>query len=81
MIEIVGIIAGILTTASFVPQVVKILKTNDAKSISLGMYTMFSAGVFLWLIYGFLIGSISMIICNAVTLPLALVILYKKVKG
>ncbi len=81
MPEIIGIIAGVLTTASFIPQVIKIIKTNDTKSISFWMYAMFASGVLMWLIYGFLINSFSIILANSITLPLALIILYKKVKA
>ncbi len=79
MIEIIGLIAGTLTTISFIPQVIKILKSNDTKSISLLMYSIFSTGVLLWLIYGLMVNSISIIISNSITLPLTLVILYKKI--
>lgn len=78
--EIIGLIAGAFTTACFIPQVIKIISTNDTKSISLGMYSMFSAGVSLWLIYGLMMKSPSIIMANAVTLPLSLIILWKKIK-
>lgn len=80
MTEIIGIIAGILTTISFVPQVVRVLKTNDTKSISKAMYICFSLGVCLWLVYGFLINSFAVIAANIITLPMALIILWKKLK-
>jgi MtN3 and saliva related transmembrane protein len=81
MVEILGIIAGCFTTLSFIPQVIKVIKTKDTESISLLMYSLFTCGVLLWLVYGFLIGSLSIIAANAVTLPLAIIILWYKVRG
>jgi len=78
MDEIIGYFAASLTTLSFLPQAAKVIKTRDTKSISLIMYILFSAGVALWLVYGILLGNLPIIIANAVTLALALVILYFK---
>ena len=79
--EIIGTFAGILTTASFLPQAIKSIKAENTKSISLLMYSTFSVGVILWLFYGIAVGSNSIIIANAVTVPLALIILYKKISN
>jgi MtN3 and saliva related transmembrane protein len=75
-----GFIAGILTTAAFVPQVVKIWKTKHARDISLGMFAIFSSGVLLWLFYGIEIGAMPVIVSNAITLGLSLTILVFKIK-
>ena len=48
----IGMIAAVIGTCSFVPQVIQIVKTKDTSSISLGMYMMFVAGIALWLIHG-----------------------------
>jgi MtN3 and saliva related transmembrane protein len=76
----VGLLAGVLTTISFVPQVVKIWKTKQARDISLGMFAIFSGGVLLWLLYGIGIGALPVIVANAVTLGLSLTILVFKIK-
>lgn len=76
----VGSIAGILTTLAFVPQVIKVLKTKDTSSLSLGMYSMQVLGVFLWLIHGIVIQDIALLVANAVTLCLALIIFVCKLK-
>jgi MtN3 and saliva related transmembrane protein len=76
--ELIGMMAGTLTTVSFVPQVLKTWKSRSAKDISLGMFLMFSLGVTLWLIYGFGIASMPVILANAITLVLALSILLMK---
>ena len=79
-IEIIGFIAAILTTASFVPQVYKIWKTKSAQGVSLSMFLIFFTGVSLWFVYGVLLGSFSMIIANTITGILALMIVYFKFK-
>lgn len=81
MITSIGFIAAILTTASFLPQAIKTIKTKDTKGISLLMYILFSAGILLWFVYGLLIHDIAIILANAVTLIFALIILYYKLKN
>jgi MtN3 and saliva related transmembrane protein len=76
----IGLLAAMGTTLSFLPQALKIIKTKDTKSISLSMYILFVSGVFLWLIYGVLRQDVPVIIANAVTLILASLILYFKIK-
>jgi MtN3 and saliva related transmembrane protein len=79
--SILGYIAAVLTTVSFLPQVTHIYKTRDTSAISLSMYLMFSIGVFLWFIYGVLIHAWPMVIANGITLLLALTILFLKIKN
>ena len=76
--ELLGLIAGTLTTLAFLPQVIKIWKSRSAHDISLGMFLLFSAGVALWLVYGIRLGAIPIIAANAVTLALSLAILGMK---
>jgi len=75
-----GIVAGTLTTVSFVPQLVKVLETKSAGDISSGMFLIFCAGVSLWLVYGILLHDGPIIISNTVTLALASTILILKIK-
>ena len=75
-----GLIAGVFTTAAFVPQVIKIWKSKNARDISLGMFVIFSTGVLLWLFYGIQIGAMPIVIANAITLGLSLTILVFKIK-
>jgi MtN3 and saliva related transmembrane protein len=79
-IELLGIMAGILTTTSFIPQVLHVLKTKSTKDISLSMFTIFSSGVFCWLIYGILKHSPAMIMSNAFVFVLASIILILKIR-
>ena len=80
MPTILGLGAGFLTTAAFVPQVVKIWKEKSARDISLHTYATFTLGVGLWLAYGILKQEPPIIIWNAVTLVLAGAILAMKVR-
>lgn len=77
--EIIGIAAGFCTTASFVPQVLHTWRTRSVEDISLRMYLLLCFGVALWLIYGILVGSLSVVLANAVTLVLAASVLFMKV--
>jgi MtN3 and saliva related transmembrane protein len=63
-----GFLAGLLTTISFLPQVVKTWKSRSASDLSLGMFFVFSVGVICWLVYGLLLQEMPMILWNAVTL-------------
>lgn len=67
-----------MTTLAFLPQVVKTLRTRETRSISLGMYLLFTAGVFLWLLYGIRLHALPMILANGITLLLSFVLLVAK---
>jgi len=69
-----------LTTTAFVPQALQSLKTRDLSGISLPMYSLFSLGVLGWLIYGLLIDCWPVIAANSITLILACIVLYLKIK-
>jgi MtN3 and saliva related transmembrane protein len=76
--EILGYVAAFLTTAAFLPQTIKTIRSRDTSSISLAMYVMFSTGIVLWLIYALLIESMPMIICNIITFVFSVTILTLK---
>lgn len=78
--DLLGLVAGTLTTIAFVPQVVKTWRTRSTRDISLGMFATFGAGVALWLLYGIAIGSWPVMLANAVTFVLALLILFLKLR-
>ena len=78
--ELVGYLAAFLTTFSFVPQAWLTFRTRDVKGISLGMYSVFAAGVALWLLYGLLLGAWPIVVANAITLALACAILAMKLR-
>lgn len=76
----IGLIAATLTTMSLLPQVVETIKTRKTKDISLAMYLMFSAGCFLWVIYGFRINAAPVYLANIVSFILALTMVFLKIK-
>lgn len=78
--ELLGYLAALLTTCSFMPQAWHTFRTRDVSGISLGMYTVFSTGVGLWLAYGLLLRAWPLVIANTITLALALAILVMKLR-
>ena len=78
--DAIGYAAAILTTCSFVPQAWLTLRTRDVSGISLGMYSVFTLGVALWLAYGWLIAAWPVVFANAITLALASFILVMKLR-
>jgi len=75
-----GLAAGTLTTAAFVPQLAKAWRSKSTGDLSWGMLVTFSTGVLLWLIYGVWIDSVPMILANAITLLLQAGIVSLKIK-
>ncbi|MCX7183342.1 MAG: SemiSWEET transporter [Nitrosospira sp.] len=77
--NLVGYVAAILTTVAFIPQAFKSWQTRDLSGVSLPMYSFFTVGVVMWLIYGVMLDSWPIIIANAITIVLAGVVLVLKV--
>ncbi len=80
LIDVAGFVAATLTTLSFVPQALQTFRTKDVSGISLGMYGVFTAGVSMWLLYGWLLQAWPIVVANAVTLTLAMSILAMKLR-
>lgn len=78
--DLIGTLAAILTTISFLPQALHTFRTKDVRGISLGMYSAFTLGVALWLVYGLLLGAWPVVIANVITLALASTILVMKLR-
>lgn len=76
----IGLLAAVLTTLAFLPQVIKVWKLKETRDLSLSTFLMFTLGVLLWLVYGIVKKDIAIIIANALTFILALVILGFKIK-
>ena len=77
---IIGLLAAIATTSSFLPQAIETIRTKNTSGISLGMYSIFSFGTLLWFIYGIMDIDWPLIIANGITLIFACVILAYKIK-
>ena len=78
LVEILGLLAGCLTTLSFLPQVWLVWKKRSAGDISLGMYLLMCSGVAMWLAYGLLIHSRPVVLANGLTLVLSSAVLVMK---
>lgn len=79
-ITVVGLSAATLTTLAFLPQVIKTWRSRSAHDISLIMFLMMFVGISLWLTYGYLISDLPLILANIVTLVLAAIILFFKLR-
>jgi len=79
--DLIGYLAAALTTCAFVPQVWLSIRTRDLSGVSLGMYSLFTAGVALWLVYGWLTAAWPVVVANAITLTLALIMLTLKLRS
>jgi MtN3 and saliva related transmembrane protein len=78
--DLLGAVAGILTTVAFAPQAWTVWKTRSTRDISLSMYLVFTAGVGFWVAYGLVLGAWPIILANAVTLALAGTVLVLKLR-
>ena len=80
LIAIIGYLAAFGTTVSFLPQAVETIQTKNTSGISLSMYSLFTAGTLLWMLYGIMSGSWPVAIANTITLIFAAIILIYKIK-
>ncbi len=81
MTDMIGLVAAFLTTLSFLPQALLVIRTGRTDGISLTMYAMFTLGVAGWLVYGILSASLPVVVANACTLALAATILTLKLNA
>ena len=77
-IEILGLVAGTITSITFVPQVIKIWKTKSAKDLSMGTLLFLVLNVSLWLLYGILTNLYPIIITNGIVLSMVFIMIYFK---
>ncbi|MFL5727968.1 MAG: SemiSWEET transporter [Cytophagaceae bacterium] len=81
LIEILGMMAAVLTTAAFIPQAFKVYRTGNTGSISLTMFIVLNLGLLCWLGYGLILQKFPIIFANGFTMIFALYILVKKIKS
>jgi MtN3 and saliva related transmembrane protein len=79
-ITLCGLVAAFFTTTSFLPQAIKTIRTKDTSATSLSMYIMFAFGTLMWFIYGLVSSNLPVTLANGITLILASIILYFKIK-
>ncbi|MDB9314301.1 SemiSWEET transporter [Spirulina sp. CS-785/01] len=80
LITMIGLLAGTLTTISFLPQVIKTWKTRSTRDISLGMFSTFCTGVVLWIVYGLFVRDVPVLLTNLATFILAGTVLWFKLR-
>ncbi|MFH1412052.1 MAG: SemiSWEET transporter [Candidatus Omnitrophota bacterium] len=78
-ISIIGLTAGFLTSLSFLPQALKILRTKQVRDISLGMYIVLTVGICMWIVYGSLIKELPIILSNGIAVILCSMIIAAKI--
>lgn len=79
MENLIGYFAAVLTTISFLPQVLRVIVTRKTRDISRNMYIILNSGVFLWLVYGIMKSDLPLILANSITLIFSLTILFFKI--
>jgi len=77
---VIGSVAAALTVIAFFPQLLKVWKTRSTRDISLGMFSIFCSGVFLWLIYGILTQDPPVTAANLLIFIQAFIIVLFKLK-
>jgi MtN3 and saliva related transmembrane protein len=80
METLVSAVAATLTTVTFVPQAIHIIRFKETRAISLQMYVVFASGVAFWLVFGVMIWNWPIMAANAITLALALTIIRMKLR-
>ena len=80
LVDLIGYLAGSLTTIAFLPQIVKTWRSRSAQDLSLAMLSIFTTGVLCWLFYGIALGRWPIILPNTITLVLTGAILFFKLK-
>jgi len=80
IITVIGLVAACFTTFSFIPQALKIIKNKETGDLSLLMILSLETGIFLWFVYGLLIGNVPIVVANGVTLIFTTLVLVLKFK-
>ena len=80
MVTILGLVAGTLTTLSFLPQLLKAWKSRSTHDISIGMFSLLAVGITLWIVYGVLTSDLPVVVANSVTLVFVALILALKLR-
>ena len=81
MTELLGFLAGTLTTLAFIPQTLKSLRTRSVNDLSLTMLIAFNVGLVLWLAYGLALRALPIIVANFATLCCSLTLLALKLRS
>ncbi len=78
--EGLGLIAGAMTTSSFVPQIIRIFKLRSAHEISLYFSVLLLSGFALWIVYGIRDGLLPIVFWNSLNVVFIFIVLYAQFK-
>ena len=78
--QIVGIVAGVLTALSMLPQLIKIIKEKKAENVSLNMLLVLLSGLILWVVYGVLRDDLPIIVTNSFSLLLNVTVVFLRIR-
>ena len=79
-ITALGLAAAVISTFTYLPQLIKTWRTRSTGDISLGMFLFACTSTILWLGYGILLGDLPLIAANGITLFFSATILYFKLR-
>ncbi len=80
LFEGIGYLGGLALSVSFIPQAWKTFKTKDVAGLSLGMYSIYNLGVLCWIIYGFYLRSVQMVLFNSICICFSFPVLLMVIK-
>jgi MtN3 and saliva related transmembrane protein len=78
LVSIVGVVAAILTTSSFLPQMIKAYRTKSMHDVSRYLMSMFATGTVLWMVYGIYKSDLVIVGANAIATVFNVVLLFMK---
>jgi len=79
-IEVMGLLGALLSSLTFIPQVVRTWQIKSAGDLSMGMLLIVFSSTIVWLVYGFALDLLPVIIANGIIFILSLVLIYFKIK-
>ncbi len=79
-VTVIGLVAAACTTIAFIPQIYQVYRTRHTRDLALPTFIIFAIGIFLWLIYGILLGSLPVILANTATLVMCIYVIIMKIR-
>lgn len=79
-VQLLGFLAGAITTLTFLPQVIKTWKEKSAKNVSLLMFVIAAVNEVMWIAYGALINDNAIMITNIIMLVMATTMISLKLR-
>ena len=79
-ITVIGLVAAVCTTISFMPQIYQVYRTKQTRDLSLPTFILLTIGIFLWLVYGVLLKSLPIVLANTLTLVMCIYVVIMKIR-